>query len=70
VRLIHGAIVHFSTAGMTTPRNESLREVLRNDCRGPSGLGIEAWKCAKSGRSVFSALILSTKLLVLRGSNP
>ena len=35
---------------MTNPgppgRNESLREPLRNDCLGPSGLGIEAWKRA------------------------
>ena len=30
--LIPGAIVHFSTAGATDPRNESLREPLRNDC--------------------------------------
>ena len=33
-RLVPGAIVHFSTAGMTNPRNESLREPLRNDCLG------------------------------------
>ena len=39
--------VHFSTAAMTNPRNESLRETpLRNDCLGPSGLGSEAWKRA------------------------
>jgi hypothetical protein len=31
---------------MTNPRNESLREPLRNDCLGPSGLGSEAWKRA------------------------
>ena len=54
--LIPGAIVHFSTAGATDPRNESLREPLRKDCLGPSGLGIEAWNCAKSGKSLFSAL--------------
>ena len=54
--LIPGAIVHFSTTGMTNPRNESLREPLRNECLGPSGLGIEAWKRAKSGKSLFSTL--------------
>jgi len=41
---------------MANPRNESLREPLRNDCLGPSGLGIEAWKRAKSGKSLFSTL--------------
>ena len=43
---------------MTNPRNESLREPLRNECLGPSGLGIEAWKRAKSGKSLFSTLVL------------
>jgi hypothetical protein len=55
--------VHFSTAGATDPRNESLREPLRNECLGPSGLGIEAWKCAKSGKSVFSALVRMKRIL-------
>ncbi len=41
-RLVPGAIVRFSTAGMTSPRNESLREPRRSDCLGPSGLGSEA----------------------------
>ena len=41
---------------MANPRNESLREPLRNECLGPSGLGIEAWKRAKSGKSLFSTL--------------
>jgi hypothetical protein len=31
---------------MTNPRNESLREPLRNEYLGPSGLGIKAWKRA------------------------
>ena len=53
-RLILGAIVHFITAGMTNPRNESLREPLRNEleCRGPKGRGIqvdpEAWERAST----------------------
>ena len=42
---------------MTNPRNESLREPLRNKCLGRSGLGIEAWKRAKSGKRLFSTLL-------------
>ena len=48
---------------MTNPRNESLREPLRNECLGPSGLGIEAWKRAKSGKSLFSTLVSAGDLL-------
>ena len=36
--------MRFRTSGLTDPQNESLREPLRNDCLGPSGLGRGALK--------------------------
>ena len=44
---------------MTNPRNESLREPLRNDCLGPSGLGSPAWSrnCAISLKILVATLL-------------
>ena len=45
----------------TDPRNESLREPLRNDCLGPSGLGSAgrpAWSGANAPKTVFPTLLM------------
>ena len=51
---IPGAIVRFRTSGLTDPQNESLREPLRKDCLGPSGLGKGGPESAHIGGKVCS----------------